>query len=500
MQHPILLLLLCITFYACDSTVSKTDNEAEQLAQIYCTSCHKMPDPAHLDKATWEEYVLPRMGYMLGIYPDATTRYKLIEQGPGGALVQEANIFPKEPVLETDKWEAIKAYFLSNAPIKLAVEPQATAKPIEQFEIQIPDYQLSPPSTTLVQIASGEALYLGDAHTKGFYQFSPQLQLEKAANLREGIINLIQSPERFYLTVMGSFSPTDTPGGAIINLPKSQNESVQFLLQNLQRPVHTELGDLNGDQIMDILVCEFGKWTGGLSLFIGQAEGGFEKQWLRQKSGATKAYIRDLNGDRKQDIIALFAQGEEAIFIYFNQGDGTFKEVKVLEFEPSFGSSYFNLFDYNGDAFPDIIYTAGDNADYPPVMKPYHGIHIFENDGSNQFNEVFFYPLNGAYKAIPEDFDQDGDMDIAAISFFPNFQEEEQGFIYLENQGKNNFTPYTLPENHLGRWITMDSGDLDGDGDDDLVLGSLAFEVVPKNGLEQTWKEKGIPFIVLWNK
>ena len=492
--------LTLFLIYACESPGSKkTDKEAAQLAQAYCASCHKMPDPANLDKATWEEYVLPRMGYMLGIYPDATMRYKLIEQGPGGELVQAANIFPKEPVLEADEWEAIKAYFLSRAPEKLEVNPLEVEK-LNQFEVQIPDYQLSPPSTTLVQIDHGKALYLGDVHTKGFYQFSPTLQLKKAANLREGLVNLVQSAENFYLTVMGSFSPTDAPNGAIIDLPKSENKSVEFLLQDLQRPVHTEFGDVNGDQIMDILVCEFGKWTGGLSLFIGQADGGFEKQWLRQKSGATKAYIRDLNGDHKQDIIALFGQGEEAIFSYYNLGDGTFKEVKVLEFEPSYGSSYFNLFDYNGDPFPDLIYTAGDNADYPPVMKPYHGIRIFENDGSNQFNEVFFYPLNGAYKAIPEDFDQDGDMDIAAISFFPNFQEEEQGFIYLDNQGENNFIPYTLPENHLGRWITMDSGDLDGDGDNDLVLGSLAFEVVPKNGLEQTWKEKGIPFIVLWNK
>ena len=31
--------------------------------------------------------------------------------------------------------------------------------------------------------------------------------------------------------------------------------------------------------------------------------------------------------------------------------------------------------------------------------------------------------MHGAYNAIPRDFDKDGDLDIAAISFFPDFKE-----------------------------------------------------------------------------
>ncbi|MFT4669170.1 MAG: hypothetical protein ACI9HJ_000742 [Ulvibacter sp.] len=45
----------------------------------------------------------------------------------------------------------------------------------------------------------------------------------------------------------------------------------------------------------------------------------------------------------------------------------------------------------------------------------------------------------------------------------------------------------------------MDASDYDKDGDIDLVLGSLAFEVVPKLGFVEKWMEDGIPFIVLEN-
>ncbi|MEZ4934360.1 MAG: VCBS repeat-containing protein [Saprospiraceae bacterium] len=148
-----------------------------------------------------------------------------------------------------------------------------------------------------------------------------------------------------------------------------------------------------------------------------------------------------------------------------------------------------------------MIYTNGDNADFPPINKPYHGIRIFENDGKNNFKEIFFYPLHGAYNAIPADFDKDGDLDIAAISFFPDFKNTpEEGFIYLENKGKWKMEASTFNGVEKGRWIVMDAGDLDEDGDLDLILGSLAFEVIPKMGLVDKWVKNGLPYILLENK
>ena len=51
----------------------------------------------------------------------------------------------------------------------------------------------------------------------------------------------------------------------------------------------------------------------------------------------------------------------------------------------------------------------------------------------------------------------------------------------------------------LGRWIVLDSGDLDQDGDEDIVLGSLAFEVPGDVARVEYWAENGIPFVVLEN-
>ncbi len=100
-----------------------------------------------------------------------------------------------------------------------------------------------------------------------------------------------------------------------------------------------------------------------------------------------------------------------------------------------------------------------------------------------EFSEAWFYPLYGAYRALARDFDLDGDMDIAAIAFFPNYLGSfKESFTYLENQGGLKFTPSTFPESISGRWITMDAGDWDGDGDADIVLGAFnrSFDLEPE--------------------
>lgn len=487
---------LIILNYSCQNTPSGPSGY--ELALTHCSSCHAFPEPELLDKITWQNHVLPRMGYFMGIYEGPQIRKGLMEEGPAGETVSQANVFPASPTIDTTVFLQIKTYYLQNAPDKLP--SPANPKPADEltlFQPKVSDYRLSPPSSTLVQVAPSGGFYLGDAHTKALYFFDKKLQLQKAATLKEAPVWLQTVGQTQFITLMGSFSPTDAPSGSYVSLA----QNLQLILPSLQRPVHSQLADFDGDKNADILVCAFGKWTGSLSWYQNLGNGGYQKHILRDKPGAIKAYIRDFNQDKQPDVIALFGQGDEGIFIYHNEGNGQFREERLLTFPASYGSSFFDLLDYDNDGDEDILYTCGDNADYPALLKPYHGIRVFLNDGTNHFSEHFFYPMHGAYKAITLDFDQDGDKDIAAIAFFPDFQRTpEQGFVYLQNNGANNFQPFTFKDAKRGRWIVMDAGDIDIDGDIDLVLGSLAFEVVPANDLLKTWVEEGIPFMVLENR
>jgi len=502
-SYAFLLLFMATTvLVACVQSATQKNNKhltSRELSKIYCASCHQYPEPSQLPRATWEGHVLPRMGYMMGIYPADSVRQSLIEAGSAGELVRNAEIFPEEPLLNEAQWAAIQQFYLKNAPDSLQMPVASSSASLDLFQPRFPDYQLSPPSTTLLQFHEN-GIYLGDAHSKGFYNFDTQLNMQQAAKVREGAVSMQETPSGIKLTVMGSFSPTDAPTGFLLNLPTSGGQPPSVLIQPLQRPVHAAYADLNADGREDIVICEFAKWTGGLSWWEQDEKGQYQKHQLRDQPGAIKTQIQDFTEDGRPDILALFGQGDEGFFLYINEGEGQFREKRVLHLYSSMGSSSFNLFDYNDDGRPDILYTAGDNADYPPILKPYHGIYIYENKGNFNFEQAFFHPMPGAYGAHAHDLDLDGDLDIAAISFFPDFANDPTGgFIFLENEGGLKMKPYTFPQSTLGRWIVMDAGDLDNDGDIDLALGSLAFEVIPDNGEVEGWVQNGLPFLVLEN-
>lgn len=459
----------------------------------HCGSCHQAPSPELLDKHTWKSYVLPRMGYLLGRYIDIS-RDSLIE------TQAVASVFPEETMISDSVWNSIQDFYLAAAPDQLAGGLAYDSLELTTlFNAKFPNYFLSPPSSTLVQFGKHGEIYVGDANSKSLFLFDAQLQLLDKATVREGAVHLDEEEGDIRLTVMGSFSPTDQPYGFILGLPTDGKRAPYLVIDSLQRPVHSSYADLDGDGSTDIITSEFGKWTGSLSWWKNLGNQQYKRELLRGKAGATKTIPHDLDQDGDLDVLALMAQGDEGIFWYENVGEGIFKEQLLIQFPPSFGSSFFNLIDWDKDGLMDILYTAGDNADYPPIEKPYHGVYIFQNKGGLRFEEVFFQPMPGAYKAIVEDFDQDQDWDIAAISFFPDFvQKPEAAFLYLENKG-GEFERKTIPQSTAGRWISMDAGDPDGDGDLDLIVGSLAFEVVPPSPLLRQWIDNGIPFILLEN-
>ncbi|MBX2840269.1 MAG: hypothetical protein KTR26_00755, partial [Flammeovirgaceae bacterium] len=114
------ILLISLSMASCNlnqqSGEEKKGAEGEKLAHQYCGSCHAFPQPELLIKSSWENYVLPRMGYMLGIYSILEERNDLIEKGRGGEIVESQNIFPEKPIIDVTDWEKIKKYYLDNAP------------------------------------------------------------------------------------------------------------------------------------------------------------------------------------------------------------------------------------------------------------------------------------------------------------------------------------------------------------------------------------------------
>ena len=300
---------------------------------------------------------------------------------------------------------------------------------------------------------------------------------------------------------IGIMNPNDLKTGKLLSFNLS--EKGEFgnnvaLIDSLQRPVETKAVDLDNDGFKDQLVCGFGNKFGALVWYRNLQNGKYEKKVIRALPGAIKVYLEDYNKDGLVDIWALFAQGQEGVFLFTNKGKGEFETKEILRFPPIYGSSYFEMTDLNKDGFKDILYVSGDNADYSShLLKNFHGIYGYLNDGKNEFKQAFFFPIHGCFKAIARDYDGDGDIDIASVSYFPDHKKQPQeGFVYLENTGKFSFKSYTIKEAGTGKWLVMDAGDVDGDGDEDVVIGSLDLN---KRGMKDSAK-KDFAFLFLENK
>ena len=479
--------------------------KGEVLAAQYCQSCHMLPDPAMVDAKTWEKGVLPEMGPRLGVFSFGFQRYPSRRHDSN----LPPDFYPSKPVVTPEQWQYILEYYAATAPDSLSSTPahqQPIAMGLPLFSVEMPAYTYYSPATSLVKVQptqSGRQLLVGDAITQTLYQINPQLQPFDSLNRIGAIVDATWLDTALLVCNIGILNPNNGTSGQAQSIAIGQDGKLQkdtaTLFKNLRRPVQLTAADLNNDGKEDYLVCEFGYMTGALTWMENKGANQYERHVLRPLPGALKAYIHDYNKDGLPDIWVLMAQGEEGVFLYTNKGNGQFAEKQVLRFPPVYGSSYFELADFNKDGYPDIVYTCGDNADYSPILKPYHGVYIFLNDGHNRFTQRYFYPIHGCYKAIARDFDGDGDLDIATIAFFPDFKNRpEEGFVYLENKGNFQFQPYSLPQTQMGRWLTMDAGDLDGDGRLDLVLGNFTIGPAQLHS-KYDWK-KGPPYMVLKNR
>lgn len=504
----ILRLISYFSFVGLLFTLScKSESEGEKLAKTYCASCHLFPEPTLLDKATWRNNILPEMATQLGLQLVNGEAYLDIQQGADGKFESVSSIMPED-------WKKIVAFYEENAPEKL---PNQGREPISAITnlflvkpISIP--KSSFPSLTYIKIdATNQQIYA--ASDSVLSVFDKKATAILAQKVEETIVdidfrNTTQKAgnRTGYFTNIGILNPNDLAKGSLHSFDfagKNNFKNTGKILENLTRPVQSISVDLDKDGLIDQLICGYGNKNGGLVWQKNLGKNKYKTITIRALSGAIKAYIDDVNKDGLPDIWVLFAQAQEGIFLFTNKGKDKegilqFDTKEILRFSPVHGSSFFELVDLNKDGHKDILYTSGDNADYSThLLKNFHGVYGYLNDGLNNYKQAFFYPINGCFKALARDFDKDGDLDIATISYFPDFKNQpKEGFVYLENKGKFAFSATSIKEVNAGNWLVMDAADLDADGDEDIVLGN--FDRKKRGRINESKKDTAV--LVLMNK
>ncbi len=498
MQRTILLMciLLCL---ACSG---RKEKRAVELYASHCASCHKAPEINNLPRDIWESSVLPDMAARMGIRDSTYNPFAGLSYREYEAVVN-SGIYPLKPTISREDWELLQHYILKNAPEEMPVSDSSNdLEYLTQFEASPISLDSIPGSFfTFLQFDEQTAnLILGDMSGELLnYNFKNE-SLTIVDQYETALVDFSVSQGSTYATSMGNMNPSQLPVGSLVI---SKDELGIEALQKLHRPVHTLVTDLNEDGSDEIIVSEFGHHSGSLSLFVKSDSSEYEKRVLLNRSGIVRTIAKDLDGDGKRDLAVLAAQGREEVVFLYQRSGLNFELDQKLEFSPLYGSSWFELIDYDGDGDLDIISVHGDNADKSYVPKPYHGMRIYINENGS-FNEKYFYALNGATRMVAQDFDEDGDLDFALVATFPDYSKNKiLSFVYLENKDSESFrfAPFALDNAKLGRWFLIDAADIDEDGDKDIVLSSFTYSFTPvPDSLSKVWEEKDADIMILRNK
>jgi hypothetical protein len=445
------------------------------LAEIYCASCHAFPSPSLLPKDVWIRQVLPQMAATMGI-KEAQDSLGVWENKSKEevAILKDLGIYPSVNLISKEDFQTISDFYGVAAPKELPaqnvkIEPLA----LQSFLSKTLFIEgITSPKTSLVAInEERQELIIADGTENQLFVKDQNDELFTLPSTTSPAVHYLKkAPNVYDFISIGSISPSDVSEGTLFEMDLNSNTWIS-IKENLSRPVFGTWEDLEKDGTPDFIICNYGHHVGDISIY---SNGILDSApIILGGAGARKIEVADLNSDGLMDIVALFCQGNERVSVFYNQGNGQFDFEKILlRFSPVMGSSYFEMQDFNEDGKLDFLVSNGDNWDYSSVPKPYHGFRIYENKGDGIFEEVWFYPQYGAAKAMALDYDQDGDLDIATIAFYDELRNPEHQFLLFENIGNLSFKPRFIPEAALGKWLTMDIGDLDSDGDKDIVLGA----------------------------
>jgi len=279
------------------------------------------------------------------------------------------------------------------------------------------------------------------------------------------------------VAVLGMLFPSNDKIGSVVILENDGkcNFTKHIIVNKIARVSDVRAGDLDGDGDLDIAVAQFGYDDGETRWIENLGNWNFKSHILQNLSGPINVEITDMNNDGNPDIVSVVSQEWEEIYCFVNDGKGNFKS-KLLwgSSNEDFGSSGIYICDLNKDGKPDILYTNGDAFDYiPPRGRPWHGVQWLENKGDMTFEFHRICNFIGAYSVRPADIDNDGDLDLFAVSGFNLWDNpDSQSFIWLDNIGNMQFIKHEIANSptHL---ITLETGDFNNDGLMDFVTGGM---------------------------
>lgn len=171
----------------------------------------------------------------------------------------------------------------------------------------------------------------------------------------------------------------------------------------------------------------------------------------------------DFNKDGHMDYVVANG-GTNDLWIYFGNGDGTFRLPRIIPLTKGQAPVYMVTADLRGNGTLDLVVAEFDTSSI--------GVLLGNGDGTFQFEQEYSLPQPPVALTV-NDFNHDGKLDIAAVMYTMTSTSAGVDYIAtLAGDGRGNFSPTPVVTNssfYSTAW-NVDSGDVNNDGLPDLLI------------------------------
>lgn len=381
---------------------------------------------------------------------------------------------------------------------QIAFERRELGPPVEQrpliTNVQVLDFDNDGRTDVLACDARRQCLVLLRQSAANIWS-EQVLAADLAAPAHATVVDLDGDGDRDVLvSLLGDLFPNDGVIGQLIWLEQTpQGFTRHVLLDDVRRVADCRAGDFDEDGDLDLVVAAFGYARGQVLWLENLGEGRFLDHELLAAPGTIHVPVADYDGDGDLDIAAIVSQEDEELWGFENVGHGEFRPRRLwFTINDALGSAGLVEDDLDGDGDIDLILPAGDNLEVLSAPQRGHGCLWFENKGDWNFAEHRISSLGATYAAAVGDLDADGDRDVVLVSMFNNWGDARNAsVVWLENDGQQQFRTWQIDTEPTHR-VTVALGDLDGDGRLDVVTGGLHLAgPFDKLGAVTAWFNRG---------